>query len=46
MTLTFDLQGHRRMLCPLVDYMGVHVKTIMPYEKYLDSYGDFNAFAV
>ena len=27
MTLTFDLQGHGHILCPLVDNVDVHVKT-------------------
>ena len=27
MTLTLELQGLGHILCPLVDYVGVHVKT-------------------
>ena len=27
MTLTFALKGHGHILCPFVDYVGVHVTT-------------------
>ena len=42
MTLTFYQQGHGYILCPLVDFVGVHVKTIAVCQ-YLERYGDLNA---
>ena len=36
---TFDFQGDGHIFCPLVDYVGVHVKPV-PYDQDLKIYGD------